>query len=65
MKDAQKTPNSWDWWEKLTGVALTVERSGISYTLKLEPELLRKLPQPPLKWLESLIESLWSESHPK
>lgn len=62
MSDAPKTADLWDWWETLTGIALTVEKSGISYTLKLEPELLRKLPRPPIEWLGSLIESLWNAS---
>lgn len=42
MKDAHDTEPSLAWWEKITGLALTVEKSGESIILRGDPASLMK-----------------------
>lgn len=42
MNDAPTTENLWPLWDQITGLALVVERGGESFTLRVEPESVRK-----------------------
>lgn len=65
MRDAQPMANSWLEKTGITGVALVVERGGESFTLRLDPESLRNLPQVLKWWIQLQIGSSWKESRPK